>query len=91
MKEALENIQEGIKTGEFIKDIKFADDQGIVSKSEMSLQSLMDRLLTAAKSYDMKVNAKKTKTMIVTKHTLRVVNKSVNGRLRNRYKNSDTW
>src|SRR6478609_8114974 len=42
MKEALENVEEGIRVGgELIKDIKYADDQGKVANTEAGLQSLM--------------------------------------------------
>ena len=82
MKEAIEDIEEGVKIGgEFIKDIKFADDQGIVANSELGLQTLMDALITTAGNYDMKVNVRKTKTMIVSKHTPGDVNISLDGRV----------
>jgi hypothetical protein len=62
MKEALENVEEGIRVGgELIKDVKYADDQGMVANTEAGLQSLMDSLNTTAKHYDMKINIKKTK------------------------------
>ena len=45
MKEALENVEEGIRVGgELIKDVKYADDQGMVPNTEAGLQSLMDIL-----------------------------------------------
>ena len=57
MKEALEVVEEGIRVGgELIKDVKYADDQGMVSSTESGLQILMDRLNATAKSYDMKIN-----------------------------------
>ena len=39
-----------------VKDVKFADDQGMVASSELGLQRLMDALATIAKKYDMKIN-----------------------------------
>src|SRR6476469_6621614 len=49
MKEALENMEEGIWVGgELIKDVKYADDQEVVSNTEAGLQSLMDSLNTTA-------------------------------------------
>src|SRR6476469_4927821 len=61
MKEALENVEERITLGgELIKDVKYADDQGMVANTEAGLQSLMDSLNTTAKHYDMKINIKKT-------------------------------
>ena len=54
MKEALENVEEGIRVGgELIKDVKYADDQEMVANTEAGLQSLMDSLSTTAKHYDM--------------------------------------
>ena len=65
MKETLENVEEGIRVGgELIKDVKYADDQGMVANTEAGLQSLMDSLNTTAKHYDMKINIKKTKAMV---------------------------
>ena len=49
VKEALENVEEGIRVGdELIKDVKYADDQGMVANTEAGLQSLMDSLNTTA-------------------------------------------
>ena len=69
MKKALENVEEGIKVnGELIKDVKYADDQGMVANTEARLKSLMDSLNTTAKHYDMKINIKKTKAMVVSRN-----------------------
>src|SRR6476469_2982939 len=69
MKEALENVEEGIRVGsELIKDVKYADEQGMVVNTEAGLQSLMDSLNTTAKHYDMKINIKKTKAMVVSRN-----------------------
>src|SRR6476619_6911409 len=68
MKEALENVEGGIRVGgELIKDVKYADDQGMVANTEAVLQSLMDSLNTTVKHYDMKINIKRTKAMVVSK------------------------
>ena len=40
--------------GELSKDVKYADDQGMVANREAGLQSLMDSLNTTAKHYDIK-------------------------------------
>src|SRR6476469_2917485 len=56
MKEALENVEEGIRVGgELIKYVKYADDEGMVANMEAGLQSLMDSLNTTAKHYDLKI------------------------------------
>ena len=42
MEEALGNVEEGIRVGgELIKDVKYADDQGMIANTEAWLQSLM--------------------------------------------------
>jgi HJR/Mrr/RecB family endonuclease len=44
-----------------------SDDQGIVSNTEKGLQRIVDRLDEASKMYEMKINVKKTKVMLVSK------------------------
>src|SRR6476469_1777992 len=69
MKEALENVEEGIRVGgELIKDVKYADDQGLVANTEAGLQGLMESLNTTAKHYDVKINIKMTKAMAVLRN-----------------------
>src|SRR6478609_8027321 len=80
MKEALENVEEGIRLrGELIKDVKYADDQGMVANTEAGLQSLMDSLNTTAKHYDVKINIKKTKAMVVSRNGGEGVNITLEG------------
>src|SRR6476469_8440634 len=80
MTEALENVEEGIRVcGELIKDVKYADDQRMVANTEAGLQSLMDSLNTTAKRYDMKINIKKTKAMVVSRNGVERVNITVEG------------
>ena len=68
MMEVLEGMKEGVRVGGvLISDIRFADDQGMVASTEMGLQRLMDKLNAVAKKYSMKINIKKTKTMVVSK------------------------
>ena len=45
--------------------MEFADDQGMVAKSESRLQTIMEALSKTGKKYDMKINFKKTKVMRV--------------------------
>ena len=80
MKEALENVEEEIRvSGELIKDVNYAD-QGMVANTEAGrLQSLMDILNTTAKHYDMKINIKKTKVMVVSRNGGERVNITVEG------------
>src|SRR6476469_4753629 len=61
---------EGIRVGggELLKDVKYADDQGMVANMEAGLQGLMESLNTTAKHYDMKINIKKAKAMVVSRN-----------------------
>ena len=44
MIDALEEIEEGIRVGgKLVKDVRFADHQGMVAASEGGLQNCMDR------------------------------------------------
>ena len=62
MIEAMEGVEEGIKVGgKLLKDVRFADDQGMVASTEQGLQKIMDCLNTTAVKYGMKINTKKTK------------------------------
>jgi hypothetical protein len=59
---------EGVTVGgELIRDVRFADDQGMVDNTEEGLQLIMNRLNKTAKEYNMKVNVKNTKVMVVSK------------------------
>src|SRR6478609_5982025 len=80
MKEALENMEKGIRVGgELIKDVKYADDQGMVAITESGLQSLMDSLNTTAKHCDMKISINGTKAMVVSRNGGERVNITVEG------------
>src|SRR5438132_1309400 len=68
MVEAMEGIEEEIKVGgKLMKDVRFADDQGMVTKSVAGLQRIMDGLNSSSLEYGMKINIKKTKVMKVSK------------------------
>ena len=42
MKEAMEDVDEGVKVGgELLKDVRFADDQAMVASTEASLQKFI--------------------------------------------------
>ena len=64
-----------------MKDVRFADDQGMVAGSEGGLQRLMDGLNRTAKEYDMKVNIKKTKVMKVSRKGEGVINITIDGKI----------
>ena len=57
MKEAMEDV--------LLKDVKFADDQGMMAQTEKGLQTIMDAMSKTGKENDMKINLKKTKVMRV--------------------------
>ena len=60
MIDAIEDMEYEINVGvQFISDIRFTDDQGMVASSEFGLQKLMDRANANAKKFDM--NIKKDK------------------------------
>ena len=45
MIKAMEDVEEGVRVvGELLKDVKFADDQGMVAQTEKGLQTIMDAL-----------------------------------------------
>jgi hypothetical protein len=81
MVEALEGVEEGIRVGgELISDVRFADDQGMIASSESELQRLMDRLYVSANKFDMKINVKKTKSMVVSRKGEGTVSITVDGK-----------
>ena len=52
MVEAMEGIEEGIKIeGKLLKDVRFADDQGMIAGSEVGLQKIMNGLNATALKY----------------------------------------
>ena len=82
MDEAMNDVQEGIKVGgQWIKDVRFADDQGVVAHTELGLQRLVGSINESAKIYGMKINIKKTKTMVVSKSGGEPVNITLEGQL----------
>jgi hypothetical protein len=69
MEEAMEESEEGVKVGGYLlRDVRFADDQGMVANTEKGLQKIMDRLNDTAKAFDMKINVDKTKVMKVSRN-----------------------
>src|SRR6266853_5658664 len=80
MIDAMEEIDEGMRVGgELLKDIRFADDQAMVASTEEGLQRIMNGLTNTARLYEMKVNAKKTKTMLVSKRPGREISIQIDG------------
>jgi len=80
MIEAMDEIEEGVRVGgELLKDVRFADDQGMVANTEEGLQKLMNGLHKTANKYDMRINVKKTKTMVVSKRPGQEINIVLDG------------
>ena len=53
----IENVEDGIVVrGKIVRDVRFADDQGMVAGSEKGLQELMNKLNDTAKKFNMKIN-----------------------------------
>ncbi len=78
--ERLDEITEGVNVGgELLKDIRFADDQGMVAETEKGLQIIMDRLNEISHQYGMKINVKKTKVMVISRKGGGAVNITLNG------------
>ena len=60
--EAYKDIDEGVKVGgRALRDIRYADDQAMMSSTENGLQEIMNKLSLIAEEYGMTVNAKMTK------------------------------
>jgi len=81
MREALEGIDEGIKVGgKLLKDVRFADDEGMVAGTESGLQKVMDSVNTTAEKYGMRINTKKTKVMKISRNIGEKVKIMINGK-----------
>jgi hypothetical protein len=80
--EAMEGIEEGVRVGgKLVKDVRFADDQGMVAGTEQGLQKVIEGLTETTKKYDMKINVKKTKSVVVSRDEGRAVNLVITGQV----------
>ena len=80
VREALEEVNEGIKVGgRQIKALRFADDQAMLAGGQEGLQKIMDSLNKKSIEYDMKINIKKTKVMKISKRKVETVKITLNG------------
>ena len=58
----------GIKMfGEFINNLRYADDTVLLAESEEQLQALVDAVKVGSLKYGLEMNTKKTKTMVIRK------------------------
>ena len=81
VREAVEDMEEGIKVGgRWIKALRFADDQAMLARNQKGLQAMMDRLNTTSTEYGMKINIKKTKVLKISKGKETVVRIQIGGK-----------
>src|SRR2546425_9815896 len=80
MIEASEDMEGVPVGGQLVSDVRIADDQGMMAGTEMGLQRLMNKLNDTAENFGMKINIKKTKTMVVRWDGGGVVNITVDGK-----------
>src|ERR1700761_3499804 len=65
--------------GKVIKDVRFADAQGMVANSNKGLQTIMNNPNETAMKFEMKINVKRTQTMIVTRNEGGIMNIEIDG------------
>ena len=67
IRKAFDDLEEGIIIGgKLIKEIRFADDKGVLASTQEGLQKLMSSLDLVADLYGMNISIKKIKVMKVT-------------------------
>src|SRR6201996_432643 len=80
MFEAGQDSEEGVNiVGKRMRDVRFADGQAMIGNSEYGLQQTMNELNQKAENYGMKINIKKTKTIVISKEAGKILNIYVNG------------
>ena len=58
----IEDFKDGIVVrGKLVRDVRLADDQGMMTGSEKGLQEIMNKLNDTAKKFNMKINVQKQK------------------------------
>jgi Reverse transcriptase (RNA-dependent DNA polymerase) len=78
-REAFDNIKEGVKIGgKLIKEVRFADDKGVLASTEKGLQRLITSLDKVATNYGMKISIKKTKVMLISRRGTEELNIMLN-------------
>jgi len=82
VKEATANEELWVKVGgQVISMIRYADDKTVVASSEKNLQRLMDSVSRVTQEYGMKINAKKTKAMCISRQGKSKVKIYIDGQL----------
>ncbi len=54
--------------GKIINNLRYADDTVLIATSEKELQTMVDRVKEASADFGLKLNTKKTKTMLISKN-----------------------
>ena len=68
MKEAMEEVEEGVRMGGHrIEAVRFADDQAMAASTADGLQNIMTKLNEVVERYKMRINKNKTKVMKIGK------------------------
>jgi hypothetical protein len=68
MKEAMEELDEGVKIGgHLFQAIRFADDQAMTASTAEGLQTIMTKLNEVVERFKMRINKNKTKVMIISR------------------------
>ena len=75
------NTNKGIKIGgTTINILRYADDTILLAETEEDVQEILNEVNRIGKTFDMKMNAKKTKTMLVSKDlTLTKISMKIDG------------
>ena len=75
------NTNKGIKIGvTTINNLRYADDTVLLAETEEDVQEILNEVNRIGKTFDMKMNAKTTKTMLVSKDlTLTKVSMKIDG------------
>ena len=72
--------QKGFKVnGMTFSNIRYADDTVIIAESQEQLQSILDNVTTISEEYNMKLNVKKTKVMVIERNPSTSCVVTVNG------------
>ena len=68
MKEAMEEVEEGVRIGGHrIQAVRFVDDQAMTASTADGLQNIMTKLNEVVERYKMRINKNKTKVMKIGK------------------------
>ena len=51
--------------GRKVSNIRYADDTVVIAESEENLQIMLDRVRKSREDYGLRINAKKTKAMLI--------------------------